>query len=174
MERREKEKRSRCCITLNLPEYLLSEPYDRVYPLHQCTWHPSEFSLLSLFFSPTLLFTPVSPSLSAILSSPFSPLYPASFVRSLARSLARPFSLCFLFSFLLRLLFGVNPPISYALHRIPGVGVIFQDIDSPSGRRRLPLQYRDAKLLAVPASLWFSVRLVTKRGQEEPSERSVI
>lgn len=76
----------------------------RCVSAHQCTWHPSEFSLLSL-----------SPPLHACLLSLF-----ASPSLSLSRSnLARPFSpLPFLF--LLRLLFEVNPPISYALHRYTG------------------------------------------------------
>lgn len=80
----------------------------RCVSAHQCTWHPSEFSLLSLslFFSPPLhacllsLFTSLSLSLPLeSRSRPFSPLP---------------------FLFLLRLLFEVNPPISYALHQYTG------------------------------------------------------
>lgn len=122
--KRERERELRC-ITLNLPEYLPSEPsLRRCVSAHQCTWHPSEFSLLSFSLltssSSRLSFIPVHLSLSL----------------SLARSnLARPFSpLPFLF--LLRLLLEVNPPISYALHRYTGCrGNIQGDIDSSAGRR---------------------------------------
>lgn len=102
---REREREERCCITLNLPEYLPSEPCDDVYPLTNA--HGTQASSLSSLS--LLLFTPV-----------FYPCSPLPLSLSLSRSnLARPFSpLPFLF--LLRLLFEVNPPISYALHRYTG------------------------------------------------------
>lgn len=107
--KKEREREEQCCITLNLPEYLPSEPCDDVYPLTNAHGtQASSLSSLSLSFS-LLLFTPV-----------FYPCSPLSLSLSLPlESRSRPFSpLPFLF--LLRLLFEVNPPISYALHRYTG------------------------------------------------------
>lgn len=100
---------------------------------HRCTWHPSEFSLLSLLLS----YPPLHACPSVSVDSPPLLFLLLSAVRSSVRSFVRslesrsPFQTAS-FSLLTSPL-GVNPPISYALHRIPGVGVIFEDIDSADG-----------------------------------------
>jgi len=84
-----------CCITLNLPEYLPSEPYD-VYPLTNA--HGTQASSLSSLsfsraaFSLTLLFTPASYRLVRFLS-PFLSRYPSFslLILGLLAQLTHPF-----------------------------------------------------------------------------------
>lgn len=106
------------CITLNLPEYLPSEPsLRRCVSAHQCTWHPSEFSLLSFSLltssSSRLSFIPVHLSLSLSLS-------PARI--SLALSVR------FLFSSYFASSSKLTHPFLTLCTGIPGVGVIFKGI----------------------------------------------
>lgn len=124
----------------------------RCVSAHRCTLAPKRILTLSP------LLAPLAPSLSLPFpfTVPFTPvLYPSRGPLSFFRSnLARPFSsLPFLTSPPLR----VNPPISYALHRIPGVGVISSDIDSLVGRRdarnfRCNIEETEILVVAPPSS----------------------
>lgn len=100
----EEGREERSCITLNLPEYLPSEPYDATVCIRSPMHMAPKRVLSPLSFSPTILFTPASLSL---FDSPRLLHYPA---RSFARTnLARPFSLL-PFLFLLRLLLELTHP----------------------------------------------------------------
>lgn len=133
-EAREREREERCCITLNLPEYLPSEPCDDVYPLTNAHGtQASSLSSLSLSSSSRLSFIPVRLSLSLSLS-------PARI--SLALS-AR-----FLFSSYFASSSKLTHPFLTLCTGIPGVGVIFEDIDSSgraTGRAQLPVEMLQEK-----------------------------
>lgn len=104
---------------------------DGVYPLTNA--HGTQASSLSSLF---LSYHPLHACLSISVRFSSPPPLSRSFVRS--HESRSPFQSAS-FSLLTSPPLGVNPPISYALHRIPGVGVIFEDIDSLKGRRQLPL-----------------------------------
>lgn len=105
----------------------------RCVSAHQCTWHPSEFSLLSL--SP-----PLHACLLSLFASPSLSLSPARI--SLALS-AR-----FLFSSYFASSSKLTHPFLTLCTGIPGVGVIFEDIDSSgkaTGRAQLPVEMLQEK-----------------------------
>jgi len=130
VQEREERKRERscCCITLNLPEYLPSEPYD-VYPLANA--HGTQAS------SPS--------SLSLSLSLSYSPLHAC--LVSLVRFLSPFLSLSFLFSSHTRSPRAANPPISYARQHIPGVPRAFRDV--PSAKRLAEFRWRFARVFRI-------------------------
>lgn len=117
----------------------------RCVSAHQCTWHPSEFSLLSLSLflssSSRLSFIPVHLSLSL----------------SLSRSnLALALSARFLFSSYFASSSKLTHPFLTLCTGIPGVGVIFEDIDSSgraTGRAELPVEYYRRRRGVIDGSL---------------------
>lgn len=143
-EARRREREEQCCITLNLPEYLPSEPCDDVYPLTNAHGtQASSLSSLSLFFSPPL---------HACLLSLFT-----SLSLSLSRSnLALALSARFLFSSYFASSSKLTHPFLTLCTGIPGVGVIFEDIDSSgraTGRAELPVEYYRRRRGVIDGSL---------------------
>lgn len=141
-EARRREREEQCCITLNLPEYLPSEPCDDVYPLTNAHGtQASSLSSLSLFLSSSsrLSFIPVHLSLS------------------LSRSnLALALSARFLFSSYFASSSKLTHPFLTLCTGIPGVGVIFEDIDSSgraTGRAELPVEYYRRRRGVIDGSL---------------------
>lgn len=131
-EAREREREERCCITLNLPEYLPSEPCDDVYPLTNA--HGTQASSLSSLS--LLLFTPV-----------FYPCSPLPLSLSPAR-ISLALSARFLFSSYFASSSKLTHPFLTLCTGIPGVGVIFEDIDSSgraTGRAQLPVEMLQEK-----------------------------
>lgn len=141
-EARRREREEQCCITLNLPEYLPSEPCDDVYPLTNA--HGTQASSLS-----SLSF---SPPLHACLLSLFT-----SLSLSLSRSnLALALSARFLFSSYFASSSKLTHPFLTLCTGIPGVGVIFEDIDSSgraTGRAELPVEYYRRRRGVIDGSL---------------------
>lgn len=115
----------------------------RCVSAHQCTWHPSEFSLLSLS-----LFLSSSSRLSFI---------PVHLSLSLSRSnLALALSARFLFSSYFASSSKLTHPFLTLCTGIPGVGVIFEDIDSSgraTGRAELPVEYYRRRRGVIDGSL---------------------